>query len=385
MSVSLRPLEIAAIAVAATLIGTMIYLLTGAQGLLLANGQPVFGDFIAFWSAGRVALDGHPSLAYEIETARAYQQLAVPGVAYVAPWNSPPTFMLFIAPLAMLPYPVAAVIFLVVTGAIYVYAAFKILPDKRALIFALTMPAAVYHLGTVQSGLLIAGIMALAILWLDKHPIRAAALIALLAIKPHLAIIWPVMLAVTGRWRTFVITSAFMLAFVLIGGFVFGYSTYAQFFDNLTDSQDLISDQRITTPAYASLYANLLAMGSSEGLAIGVHFLSSLAAMGAACWVFVNGARGHQGAALCAATLLFSPYLFFYDFTLLGLAIALLGAPRDRVEMFVAIFAWCAGLSLAVGYYAPLPICPVAAWLVMLTTMRRIRIGARRLSSAPHM
>lgn len=384
MPLRLRPLEIAAITVAAAIIGAMGYLLVGVQGLLLANGQPVFGDFIAFWSAGRVALDGHPDHAYEIATARAYQQLAVPGVAYVAPWNSPPTFMLIVAPLALLPYPVAAVLFLVVTAAIYVYAAIKILPDKRALIFALTMPAAVYHLGTVQSGLLIAGIMALAILWLDKHPIRASALIALLAIKPHLAIMWPVMLAVTGRWRTFLMTSAFMAGFVLIAGFVFGYDAYAQFFDNLTDSQDLISDQRITTPAYASLYANLLALGANEGLAIGVHFLSSLAALGAACWIFVHGARGHQGAAVCAATLLFSPYLFFYDFTLLGLAIALLGAPRDRVEMAVAIIAWGAGLSLAVGYYAPIPLCPVAAWLVMLTAMRRIRIGARRPSLAPH-
>ncbi len=384
MPLTLRPLELGALAIAAAIIGVMGYLLIGANGLLLANGQPVFGDFIAFWSAGRVALDGHPEHAYDVAIARAYQQLAVPGVAYVAPWNSPPTFMLFVVPLAMLPYPVAAILFLLVTSAIYIYAALKILPDKRALIFALTMPAAVYHLGTVQSGLLTAGVTALAIHWLDKHPARSSVMIALLAIKPHLAIMWPVLLAVTRRGRTFLMTAVITAGFVLTAGLIVGYDAYGLFLDNLTDSQNLISDQRITTPAYASLYANLLALGAREWLAIGIHFASSVAALGSACWVFVNGARNHQGAALCAATLLFSPYLFFYDFTLLGLAVALLGAPRDRVELGVAIIAWGAGLSLAVGYLAPIPLCAVAAWLVLLTTIRRIRIGARRSSLAQH-
>jgi len=74
---------------------------------------------------------------------------------------------------------------------------------------------------------------------------------------------------------------------------------------------------------------------------------------------------------MCAATLLMSPYLFFYDFTLLGVGAALMGAPRDRFELVALVLAWGAGLSLVVGYFVPLPVCPLAAWAVLIAAFRR--------------
>src|SRR5690606_18937305 len=81
--------------------------------------------------------------------------------------------------------------------------------------------------------------------------------------------------------------------------------------------------------------------------------------------------RNIAGAALCAATLLISPYLFFYDFTLLAVGAALLGAPRNRFELLALILAWGAGLSLPLNYLAALPLAPVAAWLILLASARR--------------
>ena len=49
----------------------------------------------------------------------AYHQMAAPGVAYVAPWNSPPTFLLMATALATLPYPAAALTFLAASAALY--------------------------------------------------------------------------------------------------------------------------------------------------------------------------------------------------------------------------------------------------------------------------
>jgi hypothetical protein len=91
-----------------------------------------------------------------------------------------------------------------------------------------------------------------------------------------------------------------------------------------------------------------------------------------------------QGAALCAATLLMSPYLFFYDFTLLAVGAALLGAPRDRFELVAAVLAWSAGLSIALGYLAPLPLCPLAAWAVLTAAFRRRGSAAPRSAPAQH-
>jgi len=375
--------EFAALTVALALLGVMSYLLLGAHGLVLANGQPLFGDFIAFWSAGRAALDGHAAQVHDVATIGAYHQLAAPGSHYVAPWNSPPPFLLIASALAVLPYPVAALLFLAISSAIYIFAARRILPDARAMIFALTLPAALYHLGTVQTGLLIAGVCGLAMSWLDRRPLAAGAVVGLLAIKPHLALLWPLLLAFSGRWRAFAAATVSTLAFILLAGFVFSFDAYGRFIENLRASQEMISAQRITTPAYASLYASALGFGAPQVIALALQVVSAFAAIGAAVWVFLRGKRTAQGAALCAATLLVSPYLFFYDFTLLALGVALLGAPRDRFELAAAILAWSAGLSLALGYLAPLPLCPLAAWLVLIAAMRRARSAAARPALAP--
>lgn len=368
-----RVYEFAAIAIALILVGTLAYLAWDGYKLLLSNGQPVFGDFIAFWSAGRAALDGYSAEVHNMDVIARYHQAAVPGVLYVAPWNSPPPFLLIAMVFAMLPYPAAALAFLAITGGIYLFAARKLVPDTRLLIFAVTLPAALYHLGTVQTGLLIAGITGLALVWLDRRPLRAGALIGLLVIKPHLAILWPLLLALTGRWRAFMAALISTVAFVVLAGVVFGFDSYVRFLENLGPSNELVSGQHIATPAYASLYGNLLGLGFSPEIAGVTHAISAIAALLVALAVFARGDKAVAGAALCAGTLLISPYLFFYDFTLLAVAAALLGTPRDRTELVAYIFAWGAGLSLAIGYIVPLPVAPLAAWLMLRVAFRRAR------------
>lgn len=376
MPVSRRAYEIAAIGVALAILAAMASRLAGAHGLVLADGQPLFGDFISFWSAGRAVLDGHVAAVHEWDMARAYHQLAAPGVSVVAPWNSPPTFLLIATALALLPYPAAALVFLFGAGALYLYAARRLLPDARALIFAATLPAALFHLGTVQSGLLIAGVSGLALYWLDRRPALSGALVALLAVKPHLALLWPLMLALGGRWRAFIAAAVGVAVFAGLAGVAFGFESYARFLDNLAAAQDLVVSQRISTPAYASLYGNLIDAGASQPLALIAQGASALAALVLSLWLFRRGDRATAGAAMCAATLLISPYLFYYDFTLLAVSAALLGAPRDRFELIALIGAWSAGLSLALGYLAPAPLGPVAAWLILLAAARRARATA---------
>lgn len=371
-----RWFEFGATAVALGLIGVMAWLGLEARDWLLPNGQPVFGDFIAFWGAGRAALDGAVAQVHDPVFLQAYQREAVPGLPVLAGWNSPPTFLLIAAMLGAMPYPLAALVWFGTGAALYVFAASKLLADKRALIFAVTLPAALYHIGSVQTGLLIAGVSALALYWLDRRPRAAGAIVAVLAIKPHMALLWPIFFAVTGRWRSFGAAALSTGAFVLLGGLVFGFDSYARFFDNLAATQDLITGQRVATPAYASLYGNLIGLGVTQPLAMTFHATSTLAALLAALFVFRLGDTGAQGAALCAGTLLVLPYSFFYDFTLLAGGAALLGAPRSRFETIAFVLAWSAGLSLVLGYVLQLPLGAIAAWCVLISAVLRARSAA---------
>lgn len=377
-----RVLEIAAVVVCLSMIGVMIVRLTGAHGLLLKGGQPLFGDFIAFWSAGRATLEGHVAQIHDRIFLARIQQSVIVGMHVVAPWNSPPPFLLLLAPLALLPYPVAAVAAILLSGALYLTAARKWLPDTRAMLFAVTLPAAFYHLGTVQTGLLIAGLNGMILWWLDKRPRLAGALIGLLVIKPHLAVLWPLLLAVSGRWRTFVAAAASTVALVAIAGLLFGFDAYPRFFHNLAASQDLVAGVHVPRQTFGSLFGNLLAARLPMPIAIAAHTISATCALGAALLCFRRGDLRTQGAALCAATLLMSPYLFFYDFTLLGLGAALLWPPRDTFDSGAMVLAWLSALSVAFSYFLPLPLCPVSAWLVLIAALRRAGIAGPRPAPA---
>jgi hypothetical protein len=377
--------EAAAFLIAASMLIFFFSRAAGTENLTLPSGQPFFGDFMAFWSAGHAALEGHVEQIHDRAMLWPLQQEIAPDVKYYAPWNSPPTFLLVVSVLALVPYPVAAIGFLVLAALLFGWAIRRFLPDGRALLFPATAPAVIYQIGTVQAGMLIAGIYGLALHWLDKRPRLSGAMVGLLAIKPHLAIMWPLFLALSGRWRAFAAAAIAAIAFVALAGAIFGFDSYVRWLESLANSQSLISEQRVTTPAYASLFANLLGLGVSHPIAIGLHGLS--AALGAivACVIFRRGDVQAAGAALCASTLLISPYLFFYDFTVLMIGVALLGTPRTWLGYAAAIFAWGAGLTVAIGYYVALPICPIAAWLVMAAAFTRVKSEAAQPALAPQL
>jgi hypothetical protein len=205
----------------------------------------------------------------------------------------------------------------------------------------------------------------------------------MLAIKPHLAVLWPLMLALSGRWRAFAAAAASTLCFVALAGFVFGFDAYPRFLENLGATQNLVTSQLITTPAYASLYASLLQLGAPQTIALGIHGAAALIALFIAARVFRYRDRAVACAALCAATLIILPYSFFYDFTLLAIGAALLGAPQTNLERAEMIAAWGAALSLPLSYALPLPYCAAAAWLVLLAANARAGSGAMHPAPAP--
>ncbi len=154
------------------------------------------------------------------------------------------------------------------------------------MIFAITLPAALYHPGSVQTGLYIAGVSGLALYFLDRRPIVAGLLVALLAIKPHLAILWPIFFALSGRWR------AFIAAAVggddlrrRRGGRVWGWRRGRIGWRASAARQGLIINRLVGTdlrqPVRQS--AGLALAGASRAIA---HGISAVAALGAASWVF---------------------------------------------------------------------------------------------------
>lgn len=362
--------EATAIAIAAMTLSLVLKRFIGVDGLLLANQQPLFGDFLALWTGGKLAITGQTAALYQEAASRALQHDLIPGFTRVAPFYSPPVFLLALAPLAMLPYPSAAIVFLAISAGVYGLAARLLLPDWRSMIFAATLPVALLHLVNLQTGLLVTGLFGLAFYLLDKRPLAAGGMIALLAIKPHLALAWPLMLAVRGQWRSFFAALLGLVALVLLAGVLFGFDAYAAFLANLKTAQGAVDQARVSTNVYASLYANLRMEGVYKQVAAVLHAISLMAGLAFAALIWRRNENASSGAALCAVTMLISPYLFYYDTPLLALGALLLSrGDLSRIEQIGLCFVWMAGfLALAIGGF---PFCPAAAWVLMAIATRR--------------
>ncbi len=360
------------------------------DGILLANNRLLAGDFMAFWSAGRMTLEGDLSLIHTPRPIYEAQLAQAPGLDVVYLWHHPPTFLLVAAALATLPYLPAAAVFLGVTASAYWGVVRAYFRHGLAVLFAFCAPAAAMHFGNVQTGLLTAALVGGALLLLPRRPLAAGALIGLLAIKPHLAVLFPLAIVAGGRWKAFCAAAIVAIGFCGAAYWAFGWGAFERFFLNIRHAQGLVTGQQIAAGTYATLFGNLVGLKLPVALAAAAHGLSALGAAGLVWivwsrWTMEQDAGLLAGSVLAAATTLISPYLFFYDLTLLlvamGLIVRCVGWERLLpVEKLALILGWAApGLIFTIGAYTPLPLAALGSWAVLWVAARRALGGDKHI------
>lgn len=361
-----------------------------------AMGRAYGYDFIAFWSAGHLALEGRAADAYGFVAIHEAHQLAVPGVVETTLWHYPLTFFAVVTPFAALPYPVALLAFLGLTGAFFFLVMKGVVTDRRGWLAMMAAPAAFLNAASGQNAFLVAGLFALALLLLDRRPILAGVCIGLLAIKPHLASLFPLVLLAQGRWRAFGAAAVTAVTFVLASTWTFGWEAFEAFLANAKEPLYLVDQDYLRQWTVPSTFAAMRMLGFVTEVALAIHALvAGLAAV--LVWRIwrAEAPQPVQFAALCAAALTVPPYLFFYDFVLMLPAIGWLAMHALRTglkpgeDVWLAV-AWIAPtIFLAVGQLTnPLPIAlqigPLAPWILLALCARRagVRIRSPRLAPA---
>ena len=165
----------------------------------------VSGDFVSFWTAGELVLEGHAADAYN-EVPHFFKQVALHGDpdtwAYLA-FFYPPYFLLLCAGFALLPYLAAVGLWLVTTCTAYAAALRALVPkdlrDREAVwVLFLGYPAVLVNAGFGQNGFLSTALLGGAAVWLDRRPALAGICLGCLSYKPQLGIVVPLALA-SGR------------------------------------------------------------------------------------------------------------------------------------------------------------------------------------------
>ncbi|QUP54789.1 DUF2029 domain-containing protein [Ralstonia syzygii] len=360
-------------------------------------------DFSVFWGASHIALHGNPLHAYDINgimvVINQYGTLEA-GSGRILPWLYPPTFLLLVLPLALLPFWPSYLLFMLSTGAFYIKATLGLLgnqvgPRHRAWAAVLGSPAVFVTVLMGQNAMLTAGLAATAMAWLDKRPVLAGVAIGLLAIKPQLAILFPVALIVARAWKTLASAALTGALFAGISVAVCGWQTVPAFLDNARWAETYLVEHGGTAwYVMPTFLAAARAAGIGVAGAYAAQVTVALLAVGALIYVWLRTTdTGLRIAMLATATLLISPYVRTYELTWLVIAIAGcvshgIRAGLSGTERALLVVAWLLPVFEFTNPLFRLPqIGPFVLVAVVLMILRRVasqtRAAADVVSRAP--
>ncbi|WP_051975220.1 glycosyltransferase family 87 protein [Cupriavidus necator] len=350
-------------------------------------------DFSAFWSASYLALKGHAAEVYDYEKLRpviaAFGAVKGGGQFYL-PWAYPPMFLLFVMPLALLPFAASYLLFIGSTAAIYIGALIRILDIpgvRRRAVWLPVLASPALHEAAImgQNSLLTAGLAAWGLIHLRARPVLSGVLIGLLCIKPQLALLLPVALVADGAWKTFFIAAATAAAVAACSIAVCGWETIPAFLEAGAAFRETVLEQGGNGWRFCPSIFSMLRMAEAP---VTVAYLIHGVCAAFAIWAVFRVWRGRNStalriAAMAAATLLVSPYIWYYELTWLGIAIAGLAVDGVRRgwmtgERELLVVAWLLPLILSMNQVINLPqIGPIVTLLLLMMILRRTWTGSR--------
>jgi len=348
---------------------------------------PLAGDFLPFWSASYLALHGHAVDAYNVNALTAVELHAMPyfsKVGGIMPWLYPPTFLLVVYPLALVPYNVAAVAFVGGTCALFVTAIRAIVAERMSTLLALAFPGIALVAIAGQNGALTAAIAGFGLVLLRRRPGVAGICLGLLCMKPQLAVLFPVALLCARSWRalaSFSLTAGATLALAVLA---FGTGTLSAFLQNAGMAAGCVEAGRAALARMPSALAFVIMLHGPLGLAYIAQGVCALGAAAAVCYAWSGEcAYSLRAATLICASLLVSPYLYDYDLVWYGVLIAwycrhamVRGWRRGEREWLVVLWLAPFAGTLAVTHvhvqFMPL-ISAASLWMLV----RRIAVERR--------
>jgi hypothetical protein len=320
---------------AAMLIATL-YLVATSDGLNDRFGRPLGTDFSNVYAAGTYVLDGDAAAPFDPPRQYAREQAIFGKNTPFYGWHYPPYFLGVAALFAAMPYALALALWQGVTFALYLLVTHAILARGRAralddplwLPLVIGFPAVFVNLGHGHNGFLTAALFGAALLQLDRKPVLAGVLFGCIAYKPQFGLLIPVILAVSGRWRTFAAAAATVAALTIAVTTVFGPEIWNAFLASTKFTRTVVLEQGETGwHKIQSVFSVVRMWGGGIPLAYAVQCVTTLAVAAAlACLWRSRAGFPVKASALAIGTILATPYSLDYDLMLLAPAIAFLAA-----------------------------------------------------------
>jgi hypothetical protein len=340
--------------------GTLIGGAVGAVCWVMWTQSPRV-DFVSFWAAGRMLLDGAGPAIYDIDAHRAVEH-SVAGSIGLMPFPYPPPFALIVVPFGSLSYEASFVAWVMITIALYLIASSAWMPR----VLALAQPSLLVNVFVGQAAFLTSALFMAGTSLLSRRPMLGGALLGMLVIKPQLGLLLPLALVAGRHWRAFAAAALSSTALIIASLPLLGLDGWAAFVTLGATFSGYVAAGRWPWRELASVYAFQSYFEVPRVIAIVIHLAI---AMGAAAlvWRAWRGNRAGKVATLAAATLLIPPYLMTYDGLILALPIAFLLIDARQPQLAVTVWILSlAPMGAVFGLYDAPNTMPLAALVALL-------------------
>jgi len=353
-------------------------------GLFMIKESTMGIDFSAFYSAGKLALEGNSSLVYDIaEHHNVLEGVLGREIPFVLGWFYPPIFLLLVTPLVLLPFKFAMVFWLVSTFIIYMITIKKISISQKGIYAAMCFPGVLMNLNWGQNGFLTVGLFGLGIYNLEKRPVVAGVMFAFLCFKPHFAIVAFIVLLLSKQWKVFFSAVFFFFVLVILSSGLFGLDTWVVYIKAQLNAPSIILDSiwESTAAIQPSVYSSLKVIGMPGNLASILQLVIAICMFLVILWTWRNiSSISLRGAILVLGTLLCSPYYAQYDLILLILP--LIWYLNDcklngwlKWDIGIIVMLWLTPLiNLPIVHLTHIQIAPITLIIATIFTCRRLYI-----------
>ncbi len=338
--------------------------------------HPSDRDFVSFWAAGRLALSGMPAMAYDNQALHALQAQFVTFRGNVEmPFAYPPAFLFFVLPVAALPFAAAMALWSLATLAVWLCVVRRMFPSSGWL--ALAFPPIFANAAIGQNGCLTATVLAGGLLLLPRRSFSAGLLLGCLSLKPQLALLVPLGLLAGREWRALAGAAVSAAALLLLGILIFGLDASVAWLAQMPLYAEIARNGLVGWAKLVSVYAAARQAGISAGPAFMLH--SGIALL--ACWAVWRVWRSEaeplaKASVLIAATMLASPYLFFYDAVIL--AVPLLFLVQRNAPVPIMTVLWLAPILSIAMIPGPINISPLVPIALLWLLWQRFRVNGLR-------
>jgi alpha-1,2-mannosyltransferase len=339
-------------------------------------------DFLCFYAASSLGWSGTPEAVYDNRLRTEEASLARGKDFSTRPFWYPPTFLLMVLPLALIPFLASLALWVLVTLGGFLLILKRICLHPLTIWVALAFPATFQNSVRGQNGFLSAIFLGGGLLLLERSPFVGGLMLGLMSYKPSLAPLIPVALLAGRHWRALggAFTSAAAMALVSL--VVFGPDIWSVYFGQL------LAIGASLTPNFCleyntTLYALAGCFGAGARSAKILQWLVMGLLVLVVAWAWSRkGSLASQSSILILGILLFSPYVLVYDLTLLALPIAWL-ASQAMVrgwlpgELPMVTLGWISPFfSTFLVFMVKVPIAPIIVVSLLLLTIRRLSLEA---------